>query len=88
MFAKPEFIEYGKRIGASKVRLFKDAMRTIQFIVQAILYYNPLKIFILMSALCMVGAAFCLRKESRPAASTYCAVVELPFRSRRVKAES
>jgi glycosyltransferase involved in cell wall biosynthesis len=50
-------IAYGERIGASKVRLFRDALRTIQFIVQAILYYNPLKIFLLGSAICLVVAA-------------------------------
>ncbi len=44
-----EPVEYGKRIGESKVRLFKDSFRTIQYIVQAILYYDPIKIFVVMS---------------------------------------
>lgn len=42
-------IDYFKRIGETRVHLFKDSMRTLQYIVQAALYYAPLKIFILMS---------------------------------------
>lgn len=42
-------ISYAKRIGTTKVRLFHDSMRTMQYIVQAIIYYNPIKLFI---ALC------------------------------------
>lgn len=47
-------IEYAERIGDSKVRMWGDSLRTLQFIIQAITYYNPLKIFLLMSLLCMV----------------------------------
>ncbi len=43
-------IPYGKRTGTTRVRLLRDSLRTLQFIVQAILYYNPLKMFILMCA--------------------------------------
>jgi glycosyltransferase involved in cell wall biosynthesis len=50
-------IPYYERVGQSKVMLFRDGLRTIQFIVQAILYFNPLKIFLLMDLLCLVGAA-------------------------------
>ena len=42
-------ISYHKRVGETKVRLFRDALRTMQFIVEAIIFYNPLKIFILFS---------------------------------------
>ena len=42
-------IEYHERVGSSKVRLIRDSLRTLQYIVQAILYYNPLKLFLLMS---------------------------------------
>jgi glycosyltransferase involved in cell wall biosynthesis len=47
-------INYDKRIGDSKVRLWHDSLRTLQFIVQAIVYYNPLKIFLLMSVICAI----------------------------------
>ena len=42
-------IAYNQRIGQTKVRLFRDSLRTLQYIVQAILYYNPLKMFLLVS---------------------------------------
>lgn len=43
-------IEYLKRGGRSKVRHFKDTLRASQIIVQAILYYNPIKLFLLIAA--------------------------------------
>jgi glycosyltransferase involved in cell wall biosynthesis len=39
-------IDYAERVGKTKVRLFRDSLRTLQYIVQAILYYNPLKLFL------------------------------------------
>jgi glycosyltransferase involved in cell wall biosynthesis len=48
-------IEYRKRVGTSKVRLYRDSMRTLQYIVEAAIYYNPLKMFVLMA--CAVVAA-------------------------------
>lgn len=42
-------IRYGTRLGQSKVRLLRDALRTLQYVVQAILYYNPIKLFLLTS---------------------------------------
>ena len=55
-------IDYAKRIGKSKVMLFRDTLRTIQYIVQAILYFNPIKIFIVLSgcALLFSGAGVAL----------------------------
>ena len=49
-------IDYFERAGRSKVRLFRDALRTLQYIVEAILYYNPLKIFLLFSLICLIAA--------------------------------
>jgi polyisoprenyl-phosphate glycosyltransferase len=39
-------IPYEKRIGKSKVRHAKDSLRTLQYIVECIVRYNPLKIFL------------------------------------------
>jgi hypothetical protein len=50
-------IDYFDRAGRSKVRLFRDALRTLRYVVEAILYYNPLKIFLLFSLICLVAAA-------------------------------
>jgi glycosyltransferase involved in cell wall biosynthesis len=48
-------IPYRNRVGKSKVRIFRDSLRTLQFIVEAILFYNPIKIFIV---LCMFSLLF------------------------------
>ena len=48
-------IAYHPRVGETKVRLFRDSLRTLQFIVQAILYYNPLKLFLLICAASLAG---------------------------------
>jgi glycosyltransferase involved in cell wall biosynthesis len=53
-------ISYAKRIGTTKVRLFRESLRTMQYIVQAIVYYNPIKIFLLLSGGCIVVGALCL----------------------------
>ena len=53
-------IDYFERAGRSKVRLFRDTLRTLQYIVEAILYYNPLKLFLLFSIVCLVAAALML----------------------------
>lgn len=57
-FVKYVPIDYHERVGRTKVRLFKDSLRTMQYIVQAIIYYNPLKIFILLSGLAVAVSFF------------------------------
>ncbi len=47
-------IGYKKRKGKSKVNLLKDSFRTILYILQSVSYYNPLKIFILFAATCII----------------------------------
>jgi len=42
-------IPYYKRVGTTKVRMFRDSLRVIQYIVAAILYYNPIKMFLILS---------------------------------------
>lgn len=44
-------IDYHERIGKTKVKLFWDSLATIQYIIQAIIYYNPFKIFMLFAIL-------------------------------------
>ena len=50
-------IGYHQRVGETKVRLLRDSLRTLQYIVQAILYYNPLKLFLLICAVLAIIAA-------------------------------
>ena len=49
-------IGYNERIGRSKVRLFRDSVRTLQYVLEACTYYNPLKIFALLALLCLALA--------------------------------
>jgi len=49
-FVKYVPIAYEKRFGKTKVKLLRDSLRALQFIVEAILYYNPIKMFLLLVA--------------------------------------
>lgn len=48
-------IAYRKRAGRSKVKYFRDTLRSAQIIVEAIACYNPLKLFILCSGVIMLS---------------------------------
>lgn len=52
-------IEYLARSGSSKVRIFKDSLRTAQYIVQSILYYNPIKLFLLFCGVTLGFSILC-----------------------------
>lgn len=49
-------IDYKERIGKSKVKLLRDSARTIQYVLEAAIYYNPLRIFLLMSVVVIAAA--------------------------------
>ena len=51
-------IEYKKRIGKSKVRFFRDSLRTLQLLVEAIAFYNPIKAFLPFSVVSFAAAAY------------------------------
>lgn len=53
-------VSYRTRVGSSKVRLLRDALRTLQYISEAILIYNPIKLFLLLAALVAAVGAGCL----------------------------
>jgi glycosyltransferase involved in cell wall biosynthesis len=46
-------IPYYERAGSSKVRLWSDSVRTLEYIVSAANYYDPLKLFALFSVTCV-----------------------------------
>jgi len=48
-FVKFIDIDYHDRKGKTKVKLFKDSLRTLQYMTQAIIRYNPIKFFLLLS---------------------------------------
>jgi glycosyltransferase involved in cell wall biosynthesis len=47
-------INYRERVGLTKVRLLRDSLRTLQYIVQGIVYYNPVKMFLLLAIAALV----------------------------------
>ena len=49
-------IPYRKRKGKTKVKLFKDGIITLRYIIESSVYYNPFKIFSFLSFLCIVLA--------------------------------
>jgi glycosyltransferase involved in cell wall biosynthesis len=50
-------IAYDKRVGHSKVRLARDTLRTLQYITECIVRYNPLKLFVVLAGVTfLVGA--------------------------------
>ncbi|MDA8743258.1 glycosyltransferase family 2 protein [Rubripirellula amarantea] len=53
-------IAYHKREGRSKVRHLRDSLRSLQIITEAILRYNPIKLFILLAAPLAMAAAICV----------------------------
>lgn len=53
-FVKYIEIPYHQRNGKTKVKLVKDSLRTLQYILQAINYYNPIKLFMLFTGFCLL----------------------------------
>lgn len=54
-------IDYFPRAGKSKVKIGRDTLRVIQILVQAIIFYNPLKLFLALCILTvMIGLIFLL----------------------------
>lgn len=53
-FVKYIDIEYKKRIGKSKIRLIRDSIISLKYILESCIYYNPLKIFNFLSFTCIV----------------------------------
>ncbi|MCP4109293.1 MAG: glycosyltransferase family 2 protein [Desulfobacteraceae bacterium] len=47
-FVKYIPIDYYKRVGKSHVKYWRDSLRSLQIIVENILYFNPLKLFLLL----------------------------------------
>ena len=49
-------IPYNKRKGKTKVKLVKDSLRSMRYILESGIYYNPLKIYTLLSIICIILA--------------------------------
>jgi len=48
-------VAYDARIGRSKVRLRRDIVRTLQILVMAVTAYNPIKMFLLLTYIALLG---------------------------------
>jgi polyisoprenyl-phosphate glycosyltransferase len=48
-------IKYDNRIGNSHVRMWRDSLRTLQYIVRTIALFNPMKLFVFLTILCGAG---------------------------------
>lgn len=48
-FVKYIPIQYSKRQGKTKVKHVRDSVRTLQFIVQGIVFFNPIKFFVMLA---------------------------------------
>ena len=46
-------IPYNKREGKSKIKLFRDTLKSLKYILESCVYYNPIKIFTLLSVICI-----------------------------------
>ena len=55
-FVKYVPIDYHQRVGASHVRYARDTRRALQILVENILYYNPLKLFLLVTNILLLVA--------------------------------
>lgn len=47
-------IDYRKRVGKSKIRLFRDSLILSKYVIESCIYYNPLKIFSCLSFICII----------------------------------
>ena len=47
-------IPYNKRCNKTKVKLLKDSLKTMQYILESGIYYNPLKIYTLLAIICII----------------------------------
>jgi len=72
-------IDYFEREGKSKVNHFKDSLRSLQIIVQSILYYNPLKIYVCLLGLLSLSFLVCALFVFANAAASLLAFVFLAF---------
>ena len=59
-------IKYNKREGKSKVRLLKDSLKSMRYILEAGIYYNPLKIFSFLMKECQQHHYLVLLFETLP----------------------
>jgi len=68
-------VPYGARVGSSKVRIRRDILRTTQILVMAILAYNPIKLFLLLTYLALLVLVPALALDFVAAGGTHAGVI-------------
>lgn len=58
LFVKFVPVSYDPRKGSSKVKMFRDTLRTLQLMLQIILYFNPLKFAVVLASVPAAASAF------------------------------
>ncbi len=53
-------IDYRPRVGATKVKIGRDLLRTLQILVMAIIVYNPIKLFLLLAYAALLSVVPCV----------------------------
>ncbi len=51
-------IPYNKRVGKSHVKMLRDSLRTLQYMTEVIVRYNPIKLFLLLAIVTLFIAGF------------------------------
>lgn len=56
-------ISYSKRIGTSKIRPIRDTLNFLQLIIRAVMYFNPLKVFLPISLFLFIAGSILLASD-------------------------
>ena len=70
-------MEYSRRIGRSKVRHFRDSLRMMQLVMQGITFFNPVKFFLILAGLMILGVDLPALLAASAGASGFAAIYAL-----------
>ena len=59
-FVNYKKISYANRVGVTRVNLSKDSVRTFLYICQAMVFYNPLKLFLFLAVVSLLASLLSL----------------------------
>lgn len=68
-------VPYHARVGASKVRFRRDVLRTVQILTNAVIAYNPLKLFLLLTYIAVFSLLFSLVVDRIAAQSNHSGLI-------------
>jgi hypothetical protein len=68
-------IAYGERTGASKVVVRREILRVLQILTMAVVAYNPIKLFLLLAGLALIGGLPTLGVDALVARGTHAGLI-------------